>query len=94
MHNRAAIMKDAHRIARDLVKLDRACAPRPYRVHLSIGLSEAWRKAKAATSRPALNPIRVAALNDQIFAEECRPRMNFALVKSLRAELAELQTAA
>lgn len=28
MFNHAAIMKDAHRIARDLVMLDSACAPR------------------------------------------------------------------
>lgn len=92
MFNRTAIMKEAHRIARDLAPLESACAPRPYRELLAIGLKEAWRKAKLV--KPTVDPSRLVAIRQQIFAEECRPRMNFALVSSLRAEVAQLQAAA
>jgi hypothetical protein len=88
MFNHAAIMRDAHAIARDLVKLDSACAPRLYRIHLSIGLTEAWRKAKVA--KPAPNPIRLAAIRQEIFVQECRNRMDFAKVARLREEAAQL----
>ncbi len=89
MFNRTAIMKAAHSEARALRR--QGFLNWNYRKCFARALSNAWRTAKteaAQKARPA--HIRIAALNDQIFAEECRPRMNFALVKSLREEVAQL----
>ena len=92
MYDCTAIMKAAHAEARAL--RCQGFLNWNYRKCFTRGLRNAWGAAKrkaAEVAKPA--HIRIAALNDQIFAEECRPRMNFALVKSLRAELAELQAA-
>ena len=92
MFNRTAIMKAAHAEARAL--RCQGFLNWSYRKCLARALSNAWRVAKAkATDQTKPAAVRIAAINDRILAEECRPRMNFALAKSLRAELAELQAA-
>ncbi len=93
MFSRTAIMIEAHNEARALRR--QGFLNWSYRKCLARGLSNAWGRAKAkpaATAKPA--PVRIAALKDRILAEECRPRMNFALVSELRAEVAQLQAAA
>ena len=93
MFNRTAIMKAAHAEARALRR--QGFLNWSYRQCLARALSSAWRAAKQKAAKQAQPAnIRIAAISNQIFAEECRPRMNFALVASLRAELADLQAAA
>ncbi len=93
MFNTAEIMKAAHNEARALRR--QGFLNWNYRKCLARGLSNAWDRAKAKAAEAAKPaPVRIAALKDQIFSEECRPRMNFALVSQLRAEVAQLQAAA
>ncbi len=89
MFSRTAIMKASHAEARALRR--QGFLNWSYRKCLARALSNAWRVAKAKMTEQAKPAaVRIAALNNQILAEECRPRMNFALVKSLREEVAQL----
>lgn len=89
MFNRTAIMNAAHAEARALRR--QGFLNWSYLKCLARALSNAWRTAKAKVTKLAKPvAVRLAALTNQILAEECRPRMNFALVKSLRAEVAQL----
>lgn len=87
MFNRTAIMRDAHAKVRTIKA--RGKALHSYANLFQLHLRLVWQNAKvevATVARKILeatNPaaVRIADLADQIFAEECRPRLNFALVQ-------------